>query len=78
MRNNKICVLGLGYIGFPTAILFANNLFDVYGLKRMKILKNLDSGIIHIDEPNLNEMALHAIKNKNQDMEPLLKKQMFF
>ena len=66
MRNNKICVLGLGYIGFPTAILFANNLFDVYGVeKNEKILKNLDSGIIHIDEPNLNEMALHAIKNKN-------------
>ena len=58
MRNNKICVLGLGYIGFPTAILFANNLFDVYGVeKNEKILKNLDSGIIHIDEPNLNEMA---------------------
>jgi len=66
MKNNKICVLGLGYIGFPTAILFANNLFDVYGVeKNEKILKNLDSGIIHIDEPNLNEMALHAIKNKN-------------
>lgn len=66
MKNNKICVLGLGYIGFPTATLFANNLFDVYGVeKNEKILKNLDSGIIHIDEPNLNEMALHAIKNKN-------------
>ena len=40
MKNNKICVLGLGYIGFPTAILFANNLFDVYGVeKNEKILK---------------------------------------
>ena len=64
MKQKKVCILGLGYIGFPTAILFANNSFDVYGVeKNEKILKKLDSGIIHIDEPNLKEIATKVIKN---------------
>jgi UDP-N-acetyl-D-mannosaminuronic acid dehydrogenase len=28
----KICVLGLGYIGLPTALLFATNGYDVVGV----------------------------------------------
>jgi len=28
----KICVLGLGYIGFPTACLFANANHEVIGI----------------------------------------------
>ena len=56
----------MGYIGFPTAILFAENSFEVYGVEKNKeILKKLDSGVIHIDEPNLKEMAIKVIKNNN-------------
>lgn len=29
---SKICVLGLGYIGLPTALLFANNGHEVVGI----------------------------------------------
>ncbi len=66
MKDKKVCVLGLGYIGFPTAILFAENSFEVYGVEKNKeILKKLDSGVIHIDEPNLKEMAIKVIKNNN-------------
>ena len=79
MKNNKICVLGFGLYWFSNCNrLFANNKYDVYGVeKNEKILKNLDSGIIHIDEPNLNEMALHAIKNKNLRYGTFLKADIF-
>jgi len=65
MIGKKICVLGLGYIGLPTAVLFANNGFDVVGVeKNMKVLKTLDAGNIHIEEPELNKITLKVIKEK--------------
>ena len=66
MKQKKVCILGLGYIGFPTAILFANNSFDVYGVEKNKeILNKLDSGIIHIEEPNLKEISAKVIENNS-------------
>ena len=31
-RKAKICIVGLGYVGLPTAIFFAENGFDVTGV----------------------------------------------
>ena len=31
MKNNKICIVGLGYVGLPLAVIFAKK-FDVVGV----------------------------------------------
>lgn len=65
MNDKKICVIGLGYIGFPTATLFAHNSYQVHGVeKNIDIIDILNSGNIHIEEPGLSEMALESISNK--------------
>lgn len=30
--SEELCVIGLGYIGLPTAVIFANNGFEVMGV----------------------------------------------
>lgn len=61
---NKVCVLGLGYIGLPTASIFADNGLHVYGVDiKSSIVETLNGGDIHIHEPGLHEVfqkVLHA------------------
>ena len=60
----RICILGMGYIGLPTASMLANNGYEVLGIDvDDKIVEKLNSGEIHIDEPDLNELFLKAFKN---------------
>lgn len=50
----KITVVGLGYIGLPTAILFAKYGNKVTGVDLSPIMTdNLNAGRIHIEEPGL-------------------------
>lgn len=52
----KICVLGLGYIGLPTALLFAQK-HKVIGVDvNKKIVEVLNSGKMPFDEPGLPEL----------------------
>ncbi len=56
MKINKICVIGLGYIGLPTAATFAANGLNVLGVDiQPDIVKSLNRGEIHIHEPGLRE-----------------------
>lgn len=65
MRKKKICVIGLGYIGLPTATLFAYNKYQVYGVeKNLTVLRILKAGKIHINERGLKQMALDSINKK--------------
>lgn len=57
-----ICVLGLGYIGLPTAALFASNGLQVLGVDIDRtILDKLNSGEVHIEEPELKHMIKKAV-----------------
>ena len=57
----KICVMGLGYIGCPTALLLATHGHEVVGFDvNIKIIKTLQSGKIHIIEPGLAELFASA------------------
>jgi UDP-N-acetyl-D-mannosaminuronic acid dehydrogenase len=60
----KICVLGLGYIGLPTASTFATHGRRVVGVDiNQQIIETLQNGNIHIHEPGLRtvvESALHS------------------
>jgi UDP-N-acetyl-D-mannosaminuronic acid dehydrogenase len=50
----KICVIGLGYIGLPTAAMFANAGMEVIGVdKNTKIINSLNKGKILIEEEGL-------------------------
>ena len=52
----KVCVIGLGYIGLPTAAMFANAGHDVLGVdKKPQIVEALNRGEIIIEENGLPE-----------------------
>lgn len=54
--NPKVCIIGLGYIGLPTAVLAATK-FEVYGYDiNPDIIKIINSGKAHFYEPNLDEL----------------------
>lgn len=61
MNFQKLCVIGLGYIGLPTASTFAVNGVDVVGVDiQPLIVETLNGGEIHIHEPGLGEAFREA------------------
>lgn len=64
MNNfNKICVIGLGYIGLPTAAVFASRKVKVVGVDINKhAVDTINQGKIHIVEPNL-DILVHSVVN---------------
>lgn len=62
----KVCVLGLGYIGLPTASILANNGLQVIGVDvNRSIVETIQRGQIHIDEPGLNTIVRAAVNSGN-------------
>lgn len=58
----RICVIGLGYIGLPTASIFASNGFHVHGVDvNPSVIEILNRGEIHIEEPGLKTVVQAAI-----------------
>jgi len=66
MYMKSICVLGLGYIGLPTASLFATRGHKVLGVDiTEKIVDTINAGDIHIEEPGLHALARAAVGSGN-------------
>ncbi len=64
MNINKICVLGMGYIGLPTASTFASRGIQVVGVDvNPEVLATLRDGKIHIHEPGLHDAAATALSS---------------
>ena len=62
----SVSVIGLGYIGLPTATLIANNGFKVYGMDPVdKVVNTINQGRIHIVEPGLEDYVKKAVANGN-------------
>ncbi|MHC1781643.1 MAG: nucleotide sugar dehydrogenase [Anaerolineaceae bacterium] len=62
MKFNKICVLGLGYIGLPTASTFAKHGIHIIGVDvNPHVLNELQNGRLHIYEPGLGELVKEAL-----------------
>ena len=58
--NKKICIIGLGYIGLPTAALLANRSYSVHGVDiSHHAVDTINRGEIHIVEPELDTFV-HA------------------
>lgn len=54
----KICVVGLGYIGLPTSVMFALSGYEVVGVDiNEEIVEKLNKGKICIEEPYLGKMV---------------------
>ena len=63
MEYKHICVVGLGYIGLPTAATFANSGIKVTGVdNNPEIIKCLLNGKVHIFEPGLQEFVATALE----------------
>jgi UDP-N-acetyl-D-mannosaminuronic acid dehydrogenase len=66
MNFDKICVLGLGYIGLPTAAMFATHGLDVVGVDiDQEVVEILNNGDVHIKEPGLKTVVQAAIRSGN-------------
>lgn len=62
----KICIIGLGYIGLPTAAMFATNGHRVLGVDvNSRVTEALNRGEIIIEEPHLEDLVKEAVKNGN-------------
>ena len=61
---NKVCVLGLGYIGLPTATVLASHGFEVVGVdSNGRVAEIINRGEIHIEEPGLLEAAQAVVQS---------------
>jgi UDP-N-acetyl-D-mannosaminuronic acid dehydrogenase len=66
MSINKVCVIGLGYIGLPTAALIANNNMKVVGVDTNRsVVDIVNSGHIHINEPDLEIVVKRTVSNES-------------
>jgi UDP-N-acetyl-D-mannosaminuronic acid dehydrogenase len=66
LKPRKICVIGLGYIGLPTAATFAAHGVTTLGVDvNPQIIETLNNGGIHIHEPGLREAVTQAIQSGN-------------
>lgn len=66
MNFRTLCVLGLGYIGLPTASTFAVNGLKVLGVDiNPRIVETLQTGHTHIHEPGLRDLVTQAIQSGN-------------
>lgn len=64
MLKKKICVIGLGYIGLPTAALLANRGYDVHGVDVVQSTVDIiNRGEIHIVEPELDTFVKAAVNS---------------
>jgi len=64
-QPGKICVVGLGYIGLPTASVLARKGYHVLGVDvRREVVDKINSGQPHIQEPDLDDLVGHVVKKR--------------
>jgi UDP-N-acetyl-D-mannosaminuronic acid dehydrogenase len=65
LQNKKVCVIGLGYIGLPTAALLANAGYSVHGVDvNQHAVDVINEGKIHIVEPDLDTFVHAAVSSE--------------
>lgn len=58
----KICVIGLGYVGLPTAAVFASRGVEVLGVDtNVRAVELINDGKVHIVEPDLDILVKGAV-----------------
>ena len=65
IKKFDVCVLGLGYVGLPTALIIAKNNFKVIGVDiNNKLIERLNNYKIDIKEKN-RKLFFDLSKRKN-------------
>lgn len=63
--KKSICIVGLGYIGLPTAVMFANHGHQVHGVDvNESVVEHIRNKRLHIEENGLQERLDAAIDSK--------------
>ena len=64
MNNPEVVMIGLGYIGLPTAALIAEGGTQVHGVDiNQNVVDTINRGEIHIVEPSLDKSVSNAVSN---------------
>lgn len=64
MQFERVSVIGLGYIGLPTAATFANHRVNVIGVDtKQEVVDTINQGEIHIFEPDLAQAVSTGVKS---------------
>jgi UDP-N-acetyl-D-mannosaminuronic acid dehydrogenase len=64
LENKRVCVIGLGYIGLPTAALLASKGFQVLGVDILpSVVETINLGNIHIIEPELDKYVKNGVND---------------
>lgn len=65
MHKPSVVMMGLGYIGLPTAALIASKGLKVTGVDiHQKVVDTINQGKIHIVEPDLDGLVHHVVKKE--------------
>ena len=65
LKDKKVCVMGLGFVGLTLAVTLADIGYDVYGVElREDVVKLLKKGMPHFFEPGLEGRLKSLIKTK--------------
>jgi nucleotide sugar dehydrogenase len=63
-KTAVISIIGLGYVGLPTAVYFAEKGFNVYGVdKVVRIVNGLNKGVSHLNELGLDERIKEVVEH---------------
>jgi UDP-N-acetyl-D-mannosaminuronic acid dehydrogenase len=61
---DNVCVVGLGYVGLPTASLLARAGFKVHGMDiNSQVVQKINQGEIHIHEPDLDVLVKSVVRS---------------
>lgn len=64
MNNPEVVVIGLGYIGLPTAAMISKKNVYVHGVDvKAMVVDTINKGEIHIVEPSLDEAVREGVQN---------------
>lgn len=60
--KKSVCVVGLGYIGLPTAALLASKGYEVIGVDtNLEVIRSIQAGAAHIAEADLDSLLEKAV-----------------
>ena len=70
-QTTTVCVVGLGYIGLPTAAVLASRGYKVHGVEvDARAAEIINSGRAHIVEPDLDILVRAAVETKKLEAHP--------
>src|SRR5688572_6699746 len=68
-QNTRVCVVGLGYIGLPTAAVLASRGYSVHGVELdARAAEIINSGRAHIVEPDLDILVRAAVETRRLEV----------